>query len=90
MRWSDGEPFTADDFVFWFRGHRPQPGTHSFPINWLVVGGEHATMGKVDDYTVRYTFAKPYGLFLGSSPTGEARAALRACALPEAVPPQVR
>jgi peptide/nickel transport system substrate-binding protein len=64
MRWSDGEPFTADDFVFWFEDIALNQELTPSPINWLVVGGEHATMEKVDDYTVRYTFAKPYGLFL--------------------------
>ena len=26
MKWSDGAPFTADDFMFWYRGHVPEQG----------------------------------------------------------------
>ncbi|NPV07626.1 MAG: MerR family transcriptional regulator [Anaerolineae bacterium] len=64
MKWSDGEPFTADDFVFWFEDLEQNTELYPAPVAWLVVGGEHAKIEKVDDYTVRYTFAKPNSLFL--------------------------
>ncbi len=64
MRWSDGAPFTADDIVFWYDdviGNKEL--TPAVPA-WLVVDGETPILEKLDTYTIRFTFAKPYGLFL--------------------------
>ncbi len=64
VRWSDGEPFTADDLVFWFDDVvMNEELTPAFP-NWLQSGNEPAAMEKVDDYTVKFTFAAPAGLAL--------------------------
>jgi len=63
-RWSDGEPFTADDLLFWYEAIALNAElTPTFPA-WLMVGGEPAVMEKVDDYTVRFKFAQPYGILL--------------------------
>ncbi len=65
MKWSDGEPFTADDIVFWWdhvaTNSELNPGG---PPSWMVTGGEPGDVEKVDDYTVRFTFKTPNGLFL--------------------------
>jgi len=64
MRWSDGEPFTADDLVFWYQDIALNSElTPSFP-DWLNVGGEPVVVEKVDDYTVTFTFAAAYGILL--------------------------
>ncbi|MGI6207745.1 MAG: ABC transporter substrate-binding protein [Anaerolineae bacterium] len=64
MRWSDGEPFTADDLVFWYEDVAlNQDLTPSFPA-WLTVAGEPVVIEKVDDYTVNFKFAAPYGILL--------------------------
>ncbi len=64
VRWSDGEPFTADDIVFWFDDVVMDAElTPAFP-GWLKSGGEPCTLSKVDDYTVKFTFANPAGLAL--------------------------
>ncbi|MCD6290897.1 MAG: ABC transporter substrate-binding protein [Anaerolineae bacterium] len=64
MKWSDGEPFTADDIVFYVNDHLGNTEiTPAFP-SWLKVGGEPVKCEKVDDYTVRFSFAEPYGLFM--------------------------
>ena len=66
MRWSDGEPFTADDIVFTvedvFNNEEITPAPDDNP----------PTAEKVDDYTVRITFEQPEGLFLleQASPLG--------------------
>jgi len=66
VRWSDGEPFTADDVAFWFEDViLNQELTPAFP-NWLKSGGEPCTFEKIDDYTVKLTFAAPAGLILDS------------------------
>ena len=63
-RWSDGEPFTADDLVFW-NEHvlRNTEITPSAPA-WLTAGGEPVKVEKIDDNKVVFKFAAPNGLFL--------------------------
>jgi peptide/nickel transport system substrate-binding protein len=75
MKWSDGEPFTANDIVFWgediltndeYEAVHPVPG-------WLQAGGEPPVVEKIDDYTVIFKFKEPNGLFLQNlaTPSGE-------------------
>ncbi|MCT8161112.1 ABC transporter substrate-binding protein [Pseudoruegeria sp. SHC-113] len=63
MRWSDGAPFTADDIMFWyevFSDPRLTPSKHP-----IYVGPEGPVeVSKIDDLTVRFTFASPNGLFI--------------------------
>ncbi len=64
MKWSDGEPFTADDIVFWYEDIASNEElSPSFP-SWLVVAGEPVKITKVDDYTLTFEFAAPYGILL--------------------------
>ena len=64
MKWSDGKPFTADDFLFWYEDILLNKElTPVFP-GWLKVGGEPVKIEKVNDYTIKFQFVKPYGLFL--------------------------
>ena len=64
VKWSDGEPFTADDIVFWYEDILLNEDlTPSFPA-WLAPKGEPVKVEKVDDYTVKFIFASPYSLFL--------------------------
>jgi peptide/nickel transport system substrate-binding protein len=64
MRWSDGKPFTADDVLFscndllFNRDFTPTP-----PARY-VNAGRPMTVEKLDDATVRFTFAAPNGRFL--------------------------
>jgi len=64
MKWSDGAPFTADDIVFWFNDViLNEELTPSVP-NYLRTGEDPGAVEKIDDYTVKFTFAGPYGTFL--------------------------
>jgi peptide/nickel transport system substrate-binding protein len=64
MKWSDGEPFTADDIVFYYEDVLQNEELNpSFPKTWTV-GGEPVVVTKVDDYTVRFSFPLPSGVFL--------------------------
>ncbi|MHB0875963.1 MAG: ABC transporter substrate-binding protein [Anaerolineae bacterium] len=64
LRWSDGEPFTADDYLFWFEDVISNTElTPSFP-KWMTSGGEPGKVEKVDDYTIKFVFSKPWGLGL--------------------------
>jgi peptide/nickel transport system substrate-binding protein len=77
-KWSDGEPFTADDIVFWYQDvlvNEDYEAIHPVP-SWLLANGEPVVVEKVDDYTVKFVFPAPNGLFLqrlatpdGSQPT---------------------
>lgn len=64
VRWSDGEPFTADDILFYFDDVVFDTELTSSPPKWLSPGGKPPKVTKVDDYTIKFEFEKPYGLFL--------------------------
>lgn len=64
IKWSDGEPFTADDILYQFEDVLFNKDlTPTFP-KWLTAGGKPVEVEKVDDYTVKFSFAQPYPLFL--------------------------
>jgi len=64
MRWSDGEPFTVDDVLFWYQDIASNAElSPSFP-SWLTIGGEPVIVEKVDDYAFTFKFAQPYGILL--------------------------
>jgi len=64
-RWSDGEPFSAEDFRYWWEdvanNKRLSPGG---PPQALVVGEEKAKFEVVDPLTVRFSWSKPNPIFL--------------------------
>jgi peptide/nickel transport system substrate-binding protein len=62
MRWSDGQPFTADDFVFWYQDIYKNEELTPTPNILLSINGKPGTIEKGDDYTVRYVFQDPYFL----------------------------
>jgi len=61
-KWSDGEPFTADDCIFWFEDlySDPEIGT---PTGHMAVNGKQGKVVKVDDYTIKFVFEDPNYLF---------------------------
>lgn len=59
LKFSDGQPFTADDVVFSFRAYLdPKLGAPQRDL--LVVGGQPLKVEKVDEATVRITLGAPY------------------------------
>jgi peptide/nickel transport system substrate-binding protein len=64
MKWSDGQPFTADDVVFSIEDCVKNKELYSATPSILTIAGQPADVTKVDDYTVQFKFAGPYGLFL--------------------------
>ncbi len=65
MKWSDGEPFTADDIMFWYNDILlNEELVPSVPV-WMQTGdGSVATVEKLDDYTVKWTYQEPNTAFL--------------------------
>ncbi len=64
LRWSDGVPFTADDIVFWYEADMLNEELHTSIPSYLVVDDTPVVVEKIDSYTVKFTFAGPYGQFL--------------------------
>ena len=60
MRWSDGQPFTADDFVFWYEDIYQNTELVPTPSAWMASNGKQGTVDKVDASTVRLVFPEPY------------------------------
>ena len=63
VKWSDGQPFTADDIVFLLNEVYANSTLYPAYPSWLQVNGKPVVAQKVDDYTVRLKFAGSYGLF---------------------------
>lgn len=59
MKWSDGQPFTADDFLFWYEDELGNDELYpSKPVAYQS-GGKLMKMTKVDDITVKVEFETP-------------------------------
>ncbi|HUO26794.1 MAG TPA: ABC transporter substrate-binding protein [Candidatus Aquilonibacter sp.] len=59
LRFSDGEPFTADDVVFSFALYL-DPAIGSPQRDLLIIDGKPPVVTKIDDYTVRFDLPRPY------------------------------
>jgi peptide/nickel transport system substrate-binding protein len=64
LKWSDGEPFNVDDYMFW--REYIVANDELVPVKpwWIQWGGELATFEKIDDYTLKITFAEPFPTWL--------------------------
>jgi peptide/nickel transport system substrate-binding protein len=62
MKWSDGHPFTADDFVFWYNHIvLNEELVPTFPSDFTI-NGKRGKLEKIDDYTIALKFPDPYPL----------------------------
>jgi len=59
MKWSDGHPFTADDFVFWFEDLYLNKDLVPTPAPVMTINLKPVVMEKVDAYTVRFKSPDP-------------------------------
>ena len=64
MKWSDGKPFGADDVVFSIEDCCKNSDLYKSVPSVLTIGGKAVVVTKVDDSTVKFTFASSYALFL--------------------------
>ncbi|WP_108258855.1 ABC transporter substrate-binding protein [Mangrovicoccus ximenensis] len=64
LRWSDGAPFTADDIMFWYEDVFMNEALTPSKSSVFMAAGEPVAVTRIDDLTVEFKFAGPYGLFL--------------------------
>jgi peptide/nickel transport system substrate-binding protein len=62
MKWSDGQPFTADDFLFWYEDIYLNKEINPNGLSTMAVKGKQGVIEKVDEYTVQFKFQDPYYL----------------------------
>ncbi len=64
-KWSDGAPFTSEDFRFYWEDMGNDAEVSRFgPPKELLVDGERPTVEYPDELTVRYSWSKPNPFFL--------------------------
>jgi peptide/nickel transport system substrate-binding protein len=58
-KWSDGAPFTADDFVFWYEDIYLNKDLVPVPQGSFAINGKQGRIEKVDETTVSFIFEDP-------------------------------
>jgi len=64
MKWSDGKPFTADDVLFSVDDCAKNTELFKSVPSALAIGGKACNVEKINETTVKFTFAGPFALFL--------------------------
>lgn len=61
LKWSDGQPCTVDDVMFWWEDmvNANYEGAPDSPPDFGTAGGQLAKFEKMDDFTVKITYAEP-------------------------------
>lgn len=63
LKWSDGQPMTADDFLFWYTEIYQNKELVPTPAPEFQINGKPGRMVKKDDHTVAFEFPDAYYLF---------------------------
>jgi peptide/nickel transport system substrate-binding protein len=72
MKWSDGAPFTADDFMFWYEDMYDNKKLVRNKDPWFSTKDVQGTLEKIDDTTLKVTFQHPYPFFPSALANGRA------------------
>ncbi|MEX0759168.1 MAG: ABC transporter substrate-binding protein [Tistlia sp.] len=65
MRWSDGEPFTAEDFRYWWEDVANNESLSPTGVpRAMMVDEKPATFEVIDEHTLRYSWEAPNPFFL--------------------------
>ena len=64
LKWSDGQSFTAEDVMFWYEDIITNTDLTPSPFGPLTRDGQLAQVSRIDDYTVSFSFDKPYSVFV--------------------------
>lgn len=70
VKWSDGEPFTVNDYLFWWNEMVLDESIGLSTPAGTRVDGEPMKLEKIDDYTIKYTFAASHPLFIDMAARG--------------------
>ncbi|MGQ4807423.1 Periplasmic alpha-galactoside-binding protein [Candidatus Entotheonellaceae bacterium PAL068K] len=62
MKWSDGHPLTADDFVFWHDHVLLNKEITPTFASYFTINGQPGRLEKIDDFTIALKFPHPYHL----------------------------
>lgn len=77
VKWSDGHPCTVDDILFWYtRVLLNKTLTPVVPRDFKR-DGRVMRVERVDDFTIRFQFDRPHGLFLYAMASGRSYEMLR-------------
>ena len=60
IKWSDGAPFDASGFDFWWNHVNLNPVLSPAPMSQFMVKGRVPTFEVIDDHTVAWTFVEPH------------------------------
>lgn len=63
IKWSDGQPFTADDIMFWWEDLILNKDYPENPPRWAWLKGKLMTVKKINDYAVQFIFPAPNYIF---------------------------
>ena len=63
-KWSDGEPYTADDVMFWYEDVYSNEELFPSKPTWSVRNDKPLVVEKIDEQTVKFIFGGPNGLLL--------------------------
>ena len=64
-KWSDGHPFTAEDFRFWYEDIAQDVQLNPVGLpHFMLVNGKAPTFSVIDELTVQYVWEAPNPLFL--------------------------
>ncbi len=78
VKWSDGQPFTANDILFWFEDIYQNKDLVPLPTIGMSINGKTGTIEKIDELSVAFKFPDPYFLFediiSGNTPMGNGHA----------------
>ncbi len=63
LKWSDGHPLTAEDFLFAYEDFLLNKELSPIFPAWLAMDGQPVKLSAPDLHTLVYEFAAPYGIF---------------------------
>jgi peptide/nickel transport system substrate-binding protein len=64
MKWSDGAPFTADDWMFWYQDFYQNKDITPVGTAEMSINGKPGEFVKVDETTIEARFPEPYPMFV--------------------------
>lgn len=74
LKWSDGQPFTVDDIMFWYEDVFMNSALTPAKSPTFTVAGKPVKVRKIDEQTVEFKFETPYGLFIQQLAYGQGHA----------------